>query len=343
MTPEVRSVSLGRPAKRPRLRDRLVLRDWVNHQLGFPTQQALVDFLRPVTVTDEFRFGSSCTAFVRRILRSPDRQALLRRDDLVRYDRNIRRQVREIDGRREWGKLPWFQRLAALYTEIVLDLRFRRPATLATSLNAFVQSREYETLPGRRPIEYRADDPRKMVFWMDYESDRTLLLHLNFRQYLHYCGYRTPDNILLVTPDEGSSERHRAHLAASRIPTRRYDEPRPLGSRGHRVGIIEITKLAPRRRGYGRIIPVDAFEGKNLVFVDQADRGCFGEKRRALLDELAETGFTFEYGASFGSTRAITSNPDRADACSREILFHHPREQFHADGFGKDFRITALR
>lgn len=41
MTAEVRSVSLGRPVKRPRLRDRLVLRDWVTIQIVFSTRQAL--------------------------------------------------------------------------------------------------------------------------------------------------------------------------------------------------------------------------------------------------------------------------------------------------------------
>ena len=341
MTPEVMSVSLGRPPKRPRLRDRLVLRDWVNHLLGFPTQQALLHFLRSITDRSPLWLGQS--DLVRLLLRSPGRQALLRPEDLVRYNHNINRHVRKINsGHRRRVELRWFQRLAALYAEIFLDLSCRCPGVFLESLNAFVQSRNVGLFPGLRPLgEYTRADLRKMVFWMASGSGKTLLFHLNYHQYLHYCGARTLDNFLLVTPDEGSSERHRAELTASRIPTRRYDEPRPYGC-GHRVGIIEITKLAPPRCGYGRRIPVDAFEGRNLVFVDQADRGCFGEKRRALLDELAETGFTVEYGAAFGSMRAITSNPDRADACSREVLFHYPQDQFHADGFGKDFRITAL-
>lgn len=342
MAPEVMSVSLGRPAKRPRLRDRLLLRDWVNHQLGFSTPEALWGFLR--RITDESDIEPGCSDLVLRLRMASNRQALLPWEDLVRYDRNIDRHFRKIrSSRRGWSRLRWFQRLAALYAEIFLDLSRRCPGVFLESLNEFLESRNFGVFPGLRPLrEYAVEDLRKMVIWMPSGSGKTLLFHLNYLQYLHYCGDRLPDNILLITPNEGVSEQHRAELEASGIPVGRFDEWGRYYPRRHRVGILEITKLVRRKRGEGRSIEVAAFERNNLVFVDQSDHGVFGEKRRALIEQLTETGFIFEYGAAYGSVRAITCSPDRADAYGREVLFHYPQERFHADGFGKDFRITAL-
>jgi len=39
------------------------------------------------------------------------------------------------------------------------------------------------------------------------------------------------------------------------------------------VLVIEITKLKEEKRGGGVTLPVDAFEGRNLVFVDEGHKG----------------------------------------------------------------------
>ena len=39
------------------------------------------------------------------------------------------------------------------------------------------------------------------------------------------------------------------------------------------VKVIEITKLVEQKRGGGVSVPVEAFEGNNLIFVDEGHRG----------------------------------------------------------------------
>ena len=62
------------------------------------------------------------------------------------------------------------------------------------------------------------------------------------------------------------------------------------------------------KRGEGESIPVEAFDGNNLVFVDEGHKGSGGEVWRAVRDALGETGFTFEYSATFG--QALTARPE---------------------------------
>jgi superfamily II DNA or RNA helicase len=68
-------------------------------------------------------------------------------------------------------------------------------------------------------------------------SGKTLLMHLNYRQFLHY-NQKPLDNVLLVTPNEGLTQQHLEQLAASGIPAERFD----LGSsgllRGHRAALV---------------------------------------------------------------------------------------------------------
>jgi len=47
-------------------------------------------------------------------------------------------------------------------------------------------------------------------------SGKTLIMHINYRQFLHYNN-QPLDNILLITPNEGLTEQHVAEMAASSI------------------------------------------------------------------------------------------------------------------------------
>ena len=73
------------------------------------------------------------------------------------------------------------------------------------------------------------------------------------------------------------------------------------------VKVIEITKLVEQKRGGGVSVPVEAFEGRNLIFVDEGHKGSGGEVWRGYREALAETGFTFEYSATFGQALARSS------------------------------------
>jgi hypothetical protein len=153
------------------------------------------------------------------------------------------------------------------------------------------------------------------------------------------------DNILLITPNEGLSEQHLAELAASGIPARRFDlNAGNLWSGGRDVvQVIEITKLVEEKRGGGVSVPVEAFEGRNLIFVDEGHKGSGGEAWRKYRDALGATGFTFEYSATFGQALSAARNDPLTAEYGKAILFDYSYRYFYGDGFGKDFRILNLK
>ena len=79
-------------------------------------------------------------------------------------------------------------------------------ADLNAWLPAFRAARHAEAEPFP---PFNADDVTKLAFWMATGSGKTLLLHINYRQFLHYhrqARAKPLDNILLVTPNSGLSE-----------------------------------------------------------------------------------------------------------------------------------------
>ena len=70
---------------------------------------------------------------------------------------------------------------------------------------------------------------------------------------------------------------------------------------GRDVEIIDIHKL---REDMGeKTVAIDAFEGNNLVLVDEGHRGSSGKEVGRWMEarsRLCEHGFSFEYSATFG-------------------------------------------
>ena len=202
--------------------------------------------------------------------------------DLQRYDDNIRKHLAAInDGRPEPITLRYFQYLAALYSEIYLDWYFNRPGGLLPSLNASVSRHNSNCAPDQRWDQFTAEDLSKLAFWMATGGGKTLLLHLHYRQFMHY-NRKPLDNILLITPNEGLSQQHLEELRASNIPAARFDtdEAGSLLSQLGTVRVTEITKLVEEKRGGGVRVPVETFEGNNLIFVDEGHKGAGGEAWR---------------------------------------------------------------
>jgi hypothetical protein len=337
-----------------KLENRLVLLAWLNSLLGYESNRALLED----TQRTEEGFGADGRSYLYHHLIARGSQVKIPAADLARYDENIRQDLEKINrGRTERITLRCFQYLAALYTEIFLDRLFNhragadgRPPLLA-DLNAFVHERNARRLPVE-PLDdpFTEADLTKLAYWMATGSGKTLLLHLNYYQYLHYCtgesASRPPlDNILLITPNEGLSEQHLAELAASGIPARRFDlNAGNLWSGGRDVvQVIEITKLVEEKRGGGVSVPVEAFEGRNLIFVDEGHKGSGGEAWRKYRDALGATGFTFEYSATFGQALSAARNDPLTAEYGKAILFDYSYRYFYGDGFGKDFRILNLK
>lgn len=331
-----------------KLENRLVLLAWLNSLLGYESHRALLED----TQGTEEGFGGDGRSYLYHHLIARGSQVKIPAADLARYDENIRQHLEKINrGRTERITLRYFQHLAALYTEIFLDRLFNHRAQLLADLNAFVEERNARRLPFEpQDAPFTQDDLTKLAYWMATGSGKTLLLNLNYYQYLHYCTGESAscpplDNILLITPNEGLSEQHLAELTASGIPARRFDLNAGNLWSGSRdvVQVIEITKLVEEKRGGGVSVPVEAFEGRNLIFVDEGHKGSGGEAWRKYRDALGATGFTFEYSATFGQALSAARNDPLTAEYGKAILFDYSYRYFYGDGFGKDFRILNLK
>ncbi|MBN1383244.1 MAG: DEAD/DEAH box helicase family protein [Deltaproteobacteria bacterium] len=325
-----------------KLENRLVLLAWLNSLLGYRKNKDLLSDTKSAAEG----FDASGRSFLYHHLIGRGSEVKIPAADLERYDANICAHLASINrGRTEPITLRYFQHLAALYTEIILDRYFNHRPQLLADLNAFVRERNAAKSPGE-PLdaEFAETDLTKLAYWMATGSGKTLILHLNYRQFLHYAP-ETLDNILLVTPNEGLSEQHLTELAASGIPARRFDLNRsglPWGG-GNTVQVIEITKLVEEKRGGGVSVPVEAFEGRNLIFVDEGHKGSGGEVWRRYREALGETGFTFEYSATFGQALSATRNDPLTAEYGKAIVFDYSYRYFYGDGYGKDFRILNLK
>ncbi|MDP2857219.1 MAG: DEAD/DEAH box helicase family protein, partial [Bacillota bacterium] len=175
-------------------------------------------------------------------------------------------------------------------------------------------------------------------------SGKTLILHLNYRQFLHHTT-EPPDNILLITPNEGLTEQHLKEMAASGIPCERFslEESGLRLSDRATVRVIEITKLVEEKRGGGLSVPVEAFEGDNLVLVDEGHKGTGGKEWRGFRDALGQKGFTFEYSATFGQALTAARNDTLTAEYGKAIVFDYSYRYFYGDGYGKDFHILNLK
>ena len=321
----------------------MTLLAWLHGRLGYAdTPELLGDIAQADEGFDADGRSYACT----RLLSRADRLNDISREDLLRYDDNVRSALAEMNaGREPEITLRYFQYLAALYAEIYLDFRFNRPAELLVSLNDFVGDRNV----GRSmldPVFEPFDEPdlNKLAFWMATGSGKTLLLHLNYRQYLHYCR-EAVDNVILITPNEGLTEQHIAELEASNIRAERFGPNRvsDLFDGAEAVQVTEITKLVLKKKGEGESVPVGAFEGQNLIFVDEGHKGSGGDAWREVREAIGATGFTFEYSATFGQALTAARNDELTAQYGKAIGFDYSYRHFYGDGYGKDFNIVNLQ
>jgi len=227
---------------------------------------------------------------------------------LRRYDLNIVQHWNAITERRNKLEgttlnMKYFQYLSLLFTEIYLDWYFNNPQQLLDGLNEQLKKYNTPADADNRFQLFQADELNKLAFWNATGSGKTLLLHVNIRQYLHYFqkGRDTyPDKIILLTPNEGLSRQHLSELNLSGFGfSRMFDKNRSGVFKGT-IEIIDINKLGDEMGD--KTVAVEAFEGKNLVLVDEGHRGT-GTAAGAWMsrrESLVRGGFAFEYSATFG-------------------------------------------
>ena len=336
-----RRTSGSRPAP---LRQRLVVLDWMLHLFEVDSLDNLLDLLKH---PDAEGIGEDGITNFHRHLTARFEREHLPHAQLLEYDERIVRFWREITAptERRGHTLKHFQYLALLFTEVYLDRYFRDRAALRDSLNRSLDEWNGARDPGDRTEPFGDDDLNKLAYWMATGSGKTLLMHVNIKQYLYYLEHhgrrRDLNRIILLTPNEGLSQQHLREFEQSGIEAALFDKDTRTLFSGHAVEIIEVTKLA--EDSGQKTVAADAFEGNNLVLVDEGHRGSSSDigtwmKRRA---QLCERGFSFEYSATFG--QAIKPRSSLMDQYAKAILFDYSYRYFYRDGYGKEHRILNLK
>ena len=274
---------------------------------------------------------------------------------LLEYDQNIVGHTQRLNERRiTRGEDPivwkYFQYLTLLFTEVYLDRYFRDPKAMLLALNAQVTLTNVDRPePDQiRPFDAESEawpQLNKLAYWSATGSGKTLLMHANILQYQHYLerhGRRRELNrILLLTPNEGLSQQHLREFEAAGISAELFSKDGRGLFAGQAVEILDIHKLKDEMGE--KTIAIDAFEGNNLVLVDEGHRGASGGEEGAWMrfrDALCEKGFSFEYSATFG--QAVKGSAPLTERYAKSILVDYSYRYFYRDGFGKDYQILNL-
>jgi hypothetical protein len=329
---------------------RLVLFHWLLSLFGASSFNDLVANLRGEELegVDGENVSLLCRALCTHV--RPEKRPHLPDDLLRTYDANILRHWRRITERRNRGGdalyPKYFQYLALLFTEIYLDQYFHGPEELLNRLNAYLEKFNESMPKGSKLPSFQRQELNKVAFWMATGSGKTLLMHVNLLQYRHYlekCGReRELNRVILLTPNEGLSHQHLEEFQLSGIDAELFSKDGRGLFTGRAVEIIDIHKL--RDEMGEKTVAVEAFEGNNLVFVDEGHRGTSSEGGAWMQkrNQLCENGFSFEYSATFG--QAIKASTDRSlePTYAKSILFDYSYKYFYGDGYGKDYHILNL-
>ena len=332
---------------------KLVLNQWLLSLFNVKSFEELAEHLRDETLEglDEnnvHRFHHALTTYYFDL-------SLLPTELLLGYDQNIVKHTQRLNERRiTHGEEPivwkYFQYLALLFTEIYLDRYFHDPKALLLELNMRVEAYNSDKSAADRIAAFDKSveawpQLNKLGFWMATGSGKTLLMHANILQYKHALiqhGKRGELNrILLLTPNEGLSQQHLREFEAAGIHAELFTKDGRGLFDSQPVEILEVTRLGDEM-GI-KTVAVEAFEGNNLVLVDEGHRGTSSGKEGTwmrLRNALCEKGFSFEYSATFG--QAIKGNSDLTDLYAKSTLFDYSYRYFYGDGFGKDYQILNL-
>ena len=323
---------------------KLILNKWLLNLFGKDNLEDLSADLK------EERFegydAENISLFYHRITNPPLENTCIRPEELLVFDENIFRHTERLN-RYRTEKIRWkyFQYFALLFTEIYLDRYFHDSAGLREELNKYVKAFNTQNEPADHVDPFDQNDLSRITFFQATGSGKTLLMHINVMQYQHYLKKSNTlhelNHIILLTPNEGLSKQHLGEFKASGIPAVLFEKEknRNLFS-GRQVEIIDIHKLADKMGD--KTVAVEAFEGKNLVLVDEGHRGSSGEEWMKRRNRLSEGGFTFEYSATFEQAVAASNDKKLEQQYAKSILFNYSYRYFYYDGFGKDFKILNL-
>ena len=266
-------------------------------------------------------------------------------ETLQQYDLNIVSHLNKINQKRiQKVKLKYFQYLTLLFVEYYLDLFFNHKDKLLNDLNNCLTAfgEEYEDVKSI-PL-YTVDDLNKIALWNATGSGKTLLMHINYYQYIHYAGrIADGDTYILLTPKEGLSKQHLDDFKESSIPAEIFDKNMSRGFAVNKeaIQILENTKLS--KKDGEKTVAASRFGTSNVVFVDEGHRGASGDTWYMFRNQLCKDGFSFEYSATFGQAVAASSDKSLEAEYAKCILFDYSYKYFYNDGYGKDYNIINLQ
>jgi hypothetical protein len=328
-----------------KLKDALVLNKFLLNVFGASSFDAFSKDLKDSRLEgyDENNISHYYHELINRMFASE----VLKKEQLLEYDQNIFSHTKRIS-EKQHKPITWkyFQYLSLLFTEIYLDKYFSTPTILLESLNSFVDEVNNNG-NGFTASQFNSSDLNKLAFWNATGSGKTLIMHINILQYLYYAEkhkkLKDINRIILLTPNEGLSKQHLIELNKSGFTAELFNkQTTPLFS-GKIVEIIDIHKLEESEGE--KTVAVDSFESNNLVLVDEGHRGASGDDWKDKRNRLCESGFSFEYSATFG--QAVSSaTGDKKEKLLQEYskctLFDYSYKYFYNDGYGKDYHILNL-
>ncbi|MBX0332966.1 DEAD/DEAH box helicase family protein [Pontibacter sp. HSC-14F20] len=335
----------------PRLSDSLVLNKYILSLFGSTDLEALSQHLKDSALEgyDENNISRFHHALVVHLFGNEN----LPKELLLQYDQNIYSHTQAISQKREEPiKWKYFQYLALLFTEIYLDKYFTDSEALRKELNKFKEEKnssngnDFAAIPDYELLQDQ-NDLNKLAYWNATGSGKTLLMHINILQYQHYLKKhnkaRNLNRIIVLTPNEGLSKQHLKEFAQSGMEAELFDKSGGALFIGQKIEIIDIHKL--EETSGDKTVAVESFEGNNLVLVDEGHRGASGDSWKDKRNRLCESGFSFEYSATFGqAVHALTGAKQKAllSEYGKATLFDYSYRYFYKDGYGKDYQILNL-
>ena len=334
--------------------EQLILFEYFLQQFGKSTLKALAGKLNDIDyqgydVNQHTHFYN----YLVRVCAANKDKATISKDKLSVYDENICRYVKQIGEKRGGIVLKYFQYIALLFTEMYLDRYFTEQDSFITDLNIFIDKKRADSLGQIDFKPYTPESMGKLAFMCATGSGKTLIMHINILQYIHYLkkaqrfnSRLTINKIILLSPNEGMSMQHLDELKLSSISASLFQKDLGIAqSRNDGVVVIDMNKL--KEEGKVKTVSIDSFEQNNLVLVDEGHRGLSGDVWYDYRTRLSAEGFAFEYSATF--KQALKANSSKSDEkrlmeeYGKSIIMDYSYKYFYEDGYGKDYRIYNLR
>ena len=336
--------------------DQLVLFRYFLHELRIDSLSGLSEKLNSTEYEGVNESGNTYFCdYIARI--SKMKGAAVTPEKLRLYDENICHYTRQIGEKRGGLRWKYFQYVALLFTEMYLDRYFSNAEAFCADSNAWLDDKKTESLGLVDFQPYTVDKLNKLAFMCATGSGKTLIMHMNILQFLHYFkrakrlnSKLSINKVIVLAPNEGMSKQHLEELALSSIPAAMFEKDRGFATRRDDVIVIDMNKL--KEEGKVKTVSVDSFEQNNLVLVDEGHRGLSGDVWYDYRTRLSAEGFAFEYSATFkqalnanatGNTQKAKDERALMEEYGKSIIMDYSYKYFYSDGYGKDYRIYNLQ